>query len=108
MVQRLGLAQALLNEPDLLILDEPTEGLDLLGRKLLRDVIAQIKARGATVILVSHVLSEVEQACERVAVIINGLVARVSDMADLLKDPKTGQPISLEKVLQPLYEEARP
>ncbi len=108
MVQRLGLAQALLNEPDLLILDEPTEGLDLLGRKLLREVIAQVKARGATVILVSHVLSEVEQTCDRVAVIINGLVTKVSNMADLLKDPKTGQPITLEKVLQPLYEEARP
>jgi ABC-2 type transport system ATP-binding protein len=104
MVQRLGLAQALLNEPDLLILDEPTEGLDLLGRKMLRDVIAQQKARGATVLLVSHVLSEVEQTCDRIAVIVGGRVARVAGMADLLKDPKTGQAVPLEKVLQPIYE----
>jgi len=106
MVQRLGLAQALLNQPELLILDEPTEGLDLLGRKLLRDVIAQQKARGATVILVSHVLSEIEQLCDRVAVVINGKVTRESNMPDLLKDPKTGQPIPLEQVLQPMYERA--
>ncbi len=104
MVQRLGLAQALLNEPDLLILDEPTEGLDLLGRQLLREVIAQQKARGAAVLLVSHVLSEVEQTCDRIAVIVGGRVARVAALADLLKDPKTGQAIPLEKVLQPLYE----
>ena len=108
MVQRLGLAQALLNEPDLLILDEPTEGLDLLGRQLLRDVIAQQKARGATVLIVSHVLSEVEQTCDRVAVVVGGRVVKVSNMADLLRDPTTGQPVSLEKVLQPLYEGATP
>ena len=104
MVQRLGLAQALLNQPELLILDEPAEGLDLLGRKTLRDVITQQKARGATVILVSHVLSEVEQLCDRVAVIVGGKVSRESNMPDLLKDPKTGKPIPLEQVLQPLYE----
>ncbi len=106
MVQRLGLAQALLNEPELLILDEPTEGLDLLGRQMLRGVIAKQKARGATVVLVSHVLSEVEQACDRIAVIVSGQVAKVSNMADVLKDPKTGQAVTLEKVLQPLYEGA--
>jgi ABC-2 type transport system ATP-binding protein len=103
MVQRLGLAQALLNEPELLILDEPTEGLDLLGRKLLRDLIMKQKARGATVILVSHVLTEVEQVCDRLAVVVGGRVVRVANMAELLQDPKTGQPISLEQVLQPLY-----
>lgn len=106
MVQRLGLAQALLNEPDLLILDEPTEGLDLLGRKLLRELIAAQKARGATVLLVSHVLTEVEQVCDRVAVVVGGRVVKVANLSELLKDPKTGQAISLEKVLQPLYEGA--
>jgi ABC-2 type transport system ATP-binding protein len=103
MVQRLGLAQALLNEPDLLILDEPTEGLDLTGRQLLRKVLADMKARGATVLLVSHVLSEVEQTCDRVAIIAGGNVVKVANVADLLKDPKTGQQQSLEKVLQPYY-----
>lgn len=106
MVQRLGLAQALLNEPDLLILDEPTEGLDLTGRQLLRQVIAQQKARGATVILVSHVLSEVEQTCDRVAVIVGGRIVKVANMVDLLRDAKTDQRTTLERALQPLYEGA--
>jgi ABC-2 type transport system ATP-binding protein len=104
MVQRLGLAQALLNEPDLLVLDEPTEGLDLLGRQMLRQVIAQTKARGATVLLVSHVLAEVEQTCDRVAVIVGGRIVKVANLPELLRDPATGQPQSLEKALLPLYQ----
>jgi len=106
MVQRLGLAQALINEPDLLILDEPTEGLDLLGRQMLHQVIAKQKARGGTVLLVSHVLSEVEEICDRVAVIVGGKIVKVSPLAELLKD-KSGKVISLEQVLQPLYEGKR-
>jgi ABC-2 type transport system ATP-binding protein len=107
MVQRLGLAQALLNDPDLLVLDEPTEGLDLVGRALLRDVIAGRKAAGKTVLLVSHVLSEVEQTCDRVAVIVNGSVVKDAAVAELTRDPKTGHSRPLEHVLRPLYEGAR-
>jgi ABC-2 type transport system ATP-binding protein len=107
MVQRLGLAQALLNDPDLLVLDEPTEGLDLVGRALLRQVIAERKARGKTVLLVSHVLSEVEQTCDRVAVIVNGSIVKDAAVAELIRDPKTGQPRSLEATLRPLYEGSR-
>lgn len=107
MIQRLGLAQALLNNPDLLVLDEPTEGLDLVGRALLREVIAERKAKGKTVLLVSHVLSEVEQTCDRVAVLGNGSIVKDAAVADLTRDPKTGQPRSLEVVLRPLYEGAR-
>src|SRR5262245_45335674 len=107
MVQRLGLAQALLNDPDLLVLDEPTEGLDLVGRALLRQVIAERKAKGKTVLLVSHVLSEVEQTCDRVAVIVSGSVVKDAALADLVKDPKTGQWRPLELALRPLYEGAR-
>jgi len=107
MVQRLGLAQALLNDPDLLVLDEPTEGLDLIGRALLRQLIAERKARGKTVLLVSHVLSEVEQTCDRVAVIVNGSVLKDAAVAELVRDPKTGQPRPLEAVLRPLYEGSR-
>jgi ABC-2 type transport system ATP-binding protein len=103
MVQRLGLAQALLNDPDLLILDEPTEGLDLVGRALLRDVIAAQKAKGKTVLLVSHVLSEVEQTCDRVAVLVNGAVVKEAPVADLMRDPKTGARRPLEDALRPLY-----
>jgi ABC-2 type transport system ATP-binding protein len=108
MVQRLGLAQALLNDPDLLVLDEPTEGLDLIGRGILRDAIAGQKARGKTVLIVSHVLSEVEQTCDRVAVIVGGSVVKDSSVADLIHDPKTGGHRPLEQALRPLYEGAQP
>jgi ABC-2 type transport system ATP-binding protein len=107
MVQRLGLAQALLNEPDQLVLDEPTEGLDLVGRAMLRQVIAERKTKGKTVLLVSHVLSEVEQTCDRVAVIVNGSIVRDSTIADLTRDPKTGASRPLEHALRPLYEGAK-
>ena len=107
MVQRLGLAQALLNDPDLLVLDEPTEGLDLVGRALLREVIAAHKSKGKTVLLVSHVLSEVEQTCDRVAVIVNGSVVKDANVAELLRDPKSGEKRSLENVLRPIYEGAK-
>src|SRR5881296_2583804 len=70
MQQRVGLAQALINDPDLLILDEPTEGLDLFGRNLLRQVVRELKVAGKTILLVSHVLSEVEELCDRVAVLV--------------------------------------
>ena len=103
MVQRLGLAQALINEPDLLILDEPTEGLDLLGRHLLRDIAREFKAAGKTVLLVSHVLSEVEELCDEVAVLVAGRVAFRGTMAALTRDPATGAPRPLESALRPLY-----
>lgn len=104
MVQRLGLAQSLLNDPDLLILDEPTEGLDLIGRTMLRDIIAERKSRQKSVIIVSHVLTEVEQTCDRIGVIVAGKLVKEASIGELLTDPKTRQPRSLESVLRPLYE----
>jgi ABC-2 type transport system ATP-binding protein len=103
MVQRLGIAQALINEPHLLVLDEPTEGLDLDGRQLLRDVVRDVKGRGGSVLLVSHVLQEVEQLCDRAAVLVNGQVAYKGPMADLLWDPAANAKRSLEKALEGLY-----
>ncbi len=76
MKQRIGLAQALLGEPQLVFLDEPTSGLDPLGRLLVRDVIRELKARGTTVFLNSHLLSEVEVTCDRVAFVKEGRVVR--------------------------------
>jgi ABC-2 type transport system ATP-binding protein len=102
MVQRLGLAQALLNEPDLLVLDEPTEGLDLEGRVLLRGVVDRQRQSGRTVLLVSHVLPEVETLCDRVAVLRNGRLVFQGKVAELTRD-STGQPRSLEQGLQQLY-----
>ena len=74
MLQRIGLAQALLNEPDLIFLDEPTSGLDPVGRRLVRDIIKSQRNRGATVLLNSHLLGEVEITCDRVAFIKGGEV----------------------------------
>jgi ABC-2 type transport system ATP-binding protein len=104
MVQRLGLAQALLNEPDLLVLDEPSEGLDLSGRQLVRDVVAEHKRQGKTVILVSHVLAEVERVCDRVGVVVGGRLVHVGPTAELTRDPATGAARPLEHALQELYE----
>jgi ABC-2 type transport system ATP-binding protein len=74
MLQRIGLAQALLNDPELIFLDEPTSGLDPFGRRMVRDVIKAQRDRGATVLLNSHLLGEVEITCDRVAFIKNGEV----------------------------------
>jgi ABC-2 type transport system ATP-binding protein len=74
MLQRTGLAQALINDPALVFLDEPTSGLDPLGRLLVRDVIAELRARGTTVFLNSHLLGEVEATCDRVAFVKQGRV----------------------------------
>jgi ABC-2 type transport system ATP-binding protein len=74
MLQRVGLAQALLNTPSLVFLDEPTSGLDPLGRLLVRDIIAELRAEGVTVFLNSHLLGEVEATCDRVAFVKRGRV----------------------------------
>lgn len=76
MLQRVGLAAALLNEPDLVFLDEPTSGLDPIGRMIVRDVINELRVQGTSVFLNSHLLSEVEITCDRVAFVKNGRVIR--------------------------------
>ena len=86
MLQRIGLAQALLNRPDLVFLDEPTSGLDPVGRRLVRDVIHEVRAQGTSVFLNSHLLSEIEVTCDRVAFIRHGEVARVLDLSSLSSD----------------------
>ena len=83
MLQRLGLAQALLHTPALIFLDEPTSALDPLGRRMVRGIIQQVKAQGATVFLNSHLLSEVEVTCDRVAFIKEGVVLRSLSLREL-------------------------
>jgi ABC-2 type transport system ATP-binding protein len=85
MLQRIGLAQALLNDPDLVILDEPTSGLDPVGRRLVRDIIRDLREKGTTVFLNSHFLSEVEITCDRVAFIKYGEVIHTSPLHILME-----------------------
>jgi ABC-2 type transport system ATP-binding protein len=84
MLQRIGLAQALLNRPELVFLDEPTSGLDPVGRRLVRDIIRKLRDEGTAVFLNSHLLSEVEITCDRVAFIKHGEVLQVSTVKTLM------------------------
>ena len=84
MQQRVGLAQALINDPDLLILDEPTSGLDPLGRMKVREIIQRLKNEGKTVFFSSHELGEVETICDRVAIINQGQVKEEGPVAQLV------------------------
>jgi ABC-2 type transport system ATP-binding protein len=84
MLQRIGIAQALIGDPDLVILDEPTSALDPIGRRDVRDVIRRLRERGTAVFLNSHLLSEVEMVCDRVAIIDRGRVVRQGPLRDLV------------------------
>ena len=83
MAQRIGLAQALVNEPDLVLLDEPTDGVDPGGRRDIRDVMGRIRDSGKTVFVNSHLLSELEAICDRVAILVGGRVARQGTIDEL-------------------------
>ena len=85
MLQRIGLAQALVNDPDLVILDEPASGFDPLGRIRIREIIAALRERGKTVFFSSHELSEVERVCDRVGILAAGRLVAEGRMAELVK-----------------------
>lgn len=82
MLQRIGLAQAIINNPELVFLDEPTSGLDPIGRRLVRDIINGLREEGTAVFLNSHLLGEVEQTCDRVAFIRQGAILQTHSLAD--------------------------
>src|SRR3954468_8261966 len=83
MRQRIGLAQALMNDPELVLLDEPTDGVDPVGRRDIRNLLAELKARGKTVFLNSHLLSELEMVCDRVAILVQGVVSSQGTLDEL-------------------------
>jgi len=85
MMQRIGLAQALINQPDLVFLDEPTDGVDPLGRKQIRDLLLRLRDSGKTIFLNSHLLSEVELICDRVAILNKGKLLRLGTVDELTK-----------------------
>lgn len=84
MLQRIGIAQALINDPKLLILDEPMSGLDPMGRKEMRDIILGCRNQGKTVIFSSHILSDVEMICDQVAIILNGKLQEIVRVDEIL------------------------
>jgi ABC-2 type transport system ATP-binding protein len=83
MLQRLGLAQALLNDPDLLFLDEPTGGVDPVGRRAIRDIVLELRDEGKTIFLNSHLLSEVEKVCTQIAILREGSLVRQGSVEEL-------------------------
>src|SRR5579864_1452378 len=89
MQRRIGLAQALINDPDLVILDEPTSGLDPIGCREVKDLILALARRGKTVILSSHLLSDVEDVCDRVVIYYGGKIQAAGTLKELLAEPDT-------------------
>ena len=94
MLQRAGLAQALVNDPELLILDEPTSALDPLGRVAVRELLLSTRTQGKTIFLSSHLLSEVELICDRVAILHRGRVAKLGTMAELLQSGEQAEVVA--------------
>jgi len=86
MRQRVGLAQALMNDPQLVILDEPTDGVDPSGRRDIRNILTHLKDEGRTIFLNSHLLSELEMVCDRVAIMVHGLVSTQGTIEELTAD----------------------
>ena len=83
MMQRVGVAQALINDPQLVVLDEPTDGVDPIGRQDIREVLLRLRSEGRTVFVNSHLLSELELICDRVAIMVLGQVVRQGTIAEL-------------------------
>ncbi|MGJ8651642.1 MAG: ABC transporter ATP-binding protein [Opitutaceae bacterium] len=86
MLQRIGLAQALVHDPQLVILDEPTAGVDPLGAAAIADIIRELKRRGKTILLSSHLLAQIEGLCDRVAILHRGKLVREGRVVDLVED----------------------
>jgi ABC-2 type transport system ATP-binding protein len=107
MMQRLGMAQAILNDPDLLILDEPTDGVDPIGRREIRDLLLEQKERGATIFLNSHLLSEVERLCDRVAILKEGVLLREGLVSDLTR-PRSAWQIDVRPAAPGVLESLTP
>jgi ABC-2 type transport system ATP-binding protein len=84
MLQRVGIAQALINDPDLVVLDEPLSGLDPIGRKEIRDIIVDLKARGKTIFFSSHILADIEMICDEVTIVNHGEIRASGRLRDLL------------------------
>src|SRR5436305_7304463 len=85
MARRIGLAQALINNPDLILLDEPTTGLDPIGTREMKDLILSLKQQGKTVLLCSHLLADVQDVCDRITILFKGKMQTLGQVRDLLQ-----------------------
>lgn len=86
MTRRIGLAQALINDPDVIFLDEPTSGLDPIGTREVKNLIIDLRKKGKTVLLCSHLLADVEEVCDRIALLVNGHLRKLGEVKELLSD----------------------
>ncbi|MBQ8517628.1 MAG: ABC transporter ATP-binding protein [Akkermansia sp.] len=93
MLQRIGLAQALVQQPRLLVLDEPTAGVDPIGSRTIRDIILELKQRGMTVFLCSHLLEQVQEICDRVGILYQGCLIAEGSMDELTRDTRRNEVI---------------
>ncbi len=107
MTQRIGLAQALLHDPEVLVLDEPMSGLDPIGRKQVRDLIVEERKRGKTILFTSHILSDVELLCDRVAIFHRGKVTAYGALSELLRPEVRRTEVELEGATPALEESLR-
>lgn len=107
MLQRIGIAQALVNNPEFIILDEPMSGLDPIGRREIKDLILEEKRKGKTILLSSHMLSDVEALCDRVGIIMDGTVIKIGNIGELLKEIDTDYEMLLEGPGQEIRESVK-
>jgi ABC-2 type transport system ATP-binding protein len=108
MLQRVGLAQALLNDPEVIFLDEPMSGLDPLGRRDVRSLILQLRDQGRTVFFSSHILSDAETLCSRVAIVAKGRLAAAGRLADLQEFAVHGWELVVSGLTPEVLERVRP
>ncbi len=107
MIQRIGIAQALMNDPDLVVFDEPMSGLDPMGRKDVRDLIFELKEQGKTVFFSSHILQDVEAICDRVAIMVKGRLRSIGPLSELLSSPNHQVEVWLSGLSSNLLEHLR-
>jgi len=100
MLQRVGVAQALINDPEFLILDEPMSGLDPIGQREIRELILELKSKGKTILLSSHILADVESLCDRVGVIFNGRIVKVGELQELFSEIHTDYEMVIRNIDQ--------
>jgi ABC-2 type transport system ATP-binding protein len=105
MVQRLGLAQALLHDPDLYVLDEPMSGLDPVGRALVKDLILDLRRQGKTIFFSTHVVADVEAVCDRVAIVVQGELRAENTVDEIAAAGITGYCVYLEQAVPPALQE---